>query len=160
MRRNDAKEAFSFLERSRARNFQDRLQTQTGAQTKGSESQGPALTLARTQTNIPAETALLEYWSSGDQVGPGLVHAEQVCECRRRNYLRPSSRIFCTVLDGMPDKDLGGNWHDQIRIFYSLLPDDPTFFEGIRHLLIVPDGWISYIPFLTWSLVAETQVRP
>ena len=46
----------------------------------------------------------------------------------------------------MPD-DLGGNWHDQIRIFDSLLPDDPTFFEGIRHLLIVPDGWISYIPF-------------
>jgi tetratricopeptide (TPR) repeat protein len=145
MRRNDAKEAFSFLERSRARNFQDRLQTQTGAQTKGSESQGLALTLALTQANIPAETALLEYWSSGDQVG--------LVWCTRSKSGMLVKKLSATqfenirkYLDGMPD-DLGGNWHDQIRIFDSLLPDDPTLFEGIRHWLIVPDGWISYIPF-------------
>jgi tetratricopeptide (TPR) repeat protein len=145
MRRNDAKEAFSFLERSRARNFQDRLQTQTDSQTKRSESQDARLTLAITQANIPAETALLEYWSSGDQVG--LVW----CTLGRSGMWvkRLSGTEFEKIrkyLDGMPD-DLGGNWHEQIRIFDSLLPDDPKFFEGIHHLLIVPDGWISYIPF-------------
>ena len=103
MRRNDAKEAFSFLERSRARNFQDRLQTQTGAQTKGSESQGLALTLALTQANIPAETALLEYWSSGDQVG----------------------LVWCTrSKSGMLVKKLSATQFENIRKYLDGMPDD------------------------------------
>ncbi len=145
MHRNDAEEAFSFLERSRARNFQDSLQKRDGSGTKGSDSQDQAVTMKLTQGRIPEGTALLEFWTSGAQVG--LVW----CTKRQSGMLvkKFSAYEFGNIrkyLDGIPD-DLNGNWQEQIRMFDSLLPADPKLFEGIHHLLIVPDGWISYVPF-------------
>jgi hypothetical protein len=47
-------------------------------------------------------------------------------------------------LDGMPDV-LTENWQDRMQVFATLLPDKACFLQGIHHMLIVPDGWISYV---------------
>jgi CHAT domain-containing protein/Flp pilus assembly protein TadD len=141
MRRNDAAEVFSFLERSRARNFQDSLQTETGSQ-KGLDR---AVTMELTQAHIPAETALLEFWSSGDQIG--LVWCtKSKSGMLTKKFTSAELEKIRKYLDGMPD-DLSGNWQEQLPLFGSLLPNVPKVFDGVRHLLIVPDGWISYVPF-------------
>src|SRR4029079_15533523 len=58
--RNDVAEAFLFLERSRSRNFQDRLTSQAAASTP--------LTLQEVQSRLDASTVLLEYWTAEDHI--------------------------------------------------------------------------------------------
>jgi CHAT domain-containing protein len=136
--KNDITEAFSFLERSRGRNFQDRLQATGGAP-------GGTLSLAQAQASLPPATALLEFWTSGDRMGLIWCTASDSGLVVKRLSSEDMEQIR-GFLVGMPGT-LTGDWRQQIRVFDALLPSDKSFLQGIRHLLIVPDGWISYVPF-------------
>jgi len=50
------------------------------------------------------------------------------------------------LLETMPG-NLSTDWQEQFRILKTLLPVDPMLFQDVRHLIIVPDGWLSYVPF-------------
>ncbi len=139
LEKGDTAEAFSFLERSRARNFQDRLRGTNGA------PQTSSLTVEQVRAILAPETVLLEFWTSGNRVGliwctrdsSGMVLKQLSSEDRAR------IRKF---LDGIPNV-LTGNWQETARVFDTLLPEKAHFLDGIHHVLIVPDGWISYVPF-------------
>jgi len=139
LQKGDATEAFSYLEKSRARNFQDRLETNS------SQPQSAPLLLQQARAALAPETALMEYWTSGDRIGLIWCTRQNVGMMQKR--LSPEDlELVRSALDAT-SKGLSGNWRDQLEVFRGLLPGNVDFLEGIRHILIVPDGWISYVPF-------------
>jgi CHAT domain-containing protein/Flp pilus assembly protein TadD len=134
--KQDAAEAFSFLERSRARNFQDRVM--------GAAAVNP-LSLVEVRSHLDRATMLLEFWVSGDRVG--------VIWCTRERY-----GMTLKQLSGQERKDIQGflddipqgnqNWRDRADVLDGLLPAEfSSFSPDTRHLLIVPDSWLSSVPF-------------
>jgi len=137
--KKDTKEAFLFLERSRARNFQDRLTAALPDATR-------PLTLDETRSRLDPHTLLLELWTAGNRL----------------------AYVWCTrEQDGMAVKDLTANevasirnflsatpqnlnegWREQVRALDLILPAEGLpFSTDVQHLIIVPDGWLSYVPF-------------
>jgi len=131
-------EIFSFLEKSRARNFQDRFQGQ-----RGDSSADPA-TFEQSCTALRPETALLEYWTSDDHVGV-LWCTLKASGMMFRTVSTQQMRQISDVLQGMPD-NLGGDWRARFHPLDTLLPQDSALFQELHHLVIVPDGWVSYVP--------------
>jgi len=137
--KDDISGAFSLLERSRARNFQDRLSE------KGDVPHEPAWNLEQVRTVLRPATALLEYWTSGNRIG--LIWCTRTKSGRMlRTFSVEEMKQIHDLLEAMPN-NLSVNWQNAFHLLSSLLPNDPEFLEGIHHLLIVPDGWISYVPF-------------
>ena len=68
LERNDAAGAFEFMERSRARVFQDRF--------FGGKLSPDALTLQSIQTRLDPQTALIEFWAGSDGVAAVWVTRE------------------------------------------------------------------------------------
>lgn len=139
MEQRDVEESFLFLEKSRSRNFQDRLHTATATQS------GRLLTLDQARESLAPETALLEFWTSGDRIG--LIWCTRQASGMMSKQLSPQQFTpIHELLDGMPNV-LASNWRGKTHALDALLPEDVSFLRGIHHLLIVPDGWISYVPF-------------
>ena len=135
--RNDAPAAFEYLERSRARVFQDRFFS----------ASGPAMTLSSVQQHLAADTALVEFWAGPDTVAAIWVTKDAAGISQSR--LSPASlNEMVRFISGLPD-DLGSDWQSGFRKLSSLLPREITPLEGRRypHLLIVPDGVLSLVPF-------------
>lgn len=137
--KNDIPETFSYLERSRARNFQDRLFAQSR------EPHAPLSTLTQAQAKLGPATALLEFWASGSRVG--LVWCTQKTFGKMVKDLSAQQMKQIHDLLGAMPANLNADWRERLRVLNAILPDDATAFLGIQHVLIVPDGWISYIPF-------------
>jgi CHAT domain-containing protein/Flp pilus assembly protein TadD len=136
--KNDLRGTFSFLERSRARNFQDRLHGQDG------DALQPTTLDASCAALRPA-TTLLEYWTSNHRIG--VVWCTQTSSgMTSRTLSSQEMKQIRDLVERMPG-NLSADWQEQFRILKTLLPDDPTVFRDVRHLIIVPDGWISYVPF-------------
>jgi len=139
LQKNDTAEAFSFLERSRARNFQDRLQTTSR------EPGNAFLTIEQARAAIAPETVLMEFWTSGDRVGLIWCTREGSGTVLKQLSQEEMTRIR-EFLDGMPNI-LSEPWQERTKVLDTLVPRDANFLHGVRHMVIVPDGWISYIPF-------------
>jgi tetratricopeptide (TPR) repeat protein len=136
--KDDISDAFSFLERSRARNFQDRLDEKA-------DVPDAAWNLEQVRTALPPSTALLEYWASGNRIG--LIWCTRTKSGRTlRTFSLEEMKQIHDLIKAMPES-FAGNWQSALGLLSSLLPNDREFLEGIQHLLIVPDGWISYVPF-------------
>ena len=148
MQKNAVSEAFTFLEKSRARNFQDHLRA------KNRESQGSQLTLESARASLAPETALLEFWTAGDRFGLIWCTRDQAGLVFKQLSSTEMSDIRA-FLDGMPNV-LGDDWRERSTVLSALFPANTSFLRGIRHLMIVPDGWISYVPF---DLVPATDSR-
>src|SRR4051794_14777901 len=143
LNKNNVPESFLFLERSRARTFQDRL-------TEGQAS-APAPTLAETQQHLSADTILFEFWTSEDRVA--------LIWCTRTNFgmsqkqlSGPELQSIRDLLQGFPHNlnsdNNSDNWQQRVLTLRILLPDNLSFMqENLKHLLIVPDGWLSFVPF-------------
>lgn len=137
-RKNNVSEAFLFLEKSRARNFQDRMQ-------KNLEPSAHSLTLEQVQASLPPGTALLELWSAGDQIG--LIWCTHDTASSRLKQFTPEQqariqaaiRDIPTSLQQIPNGE--GSPLD------AILEDGWPLPPSIRHLLIVTDAWTSYVPF-------------
>ncbi len=139
MQKNDVSQSFLFLERSRSRNFQDRLQA-----TKQDQA-GDALTLDQAREHLTDETALLEFWTSRDRVGL-IWCTRQASGMAVKQLSVPQITQIHELLDRIPNS-LAKNWLDNTQVLSALLPADISFLRSVRHLLIVPDGWVSFVPF-------------
>jgi CHAT domain-containing protein len=142
LKKNEAGEAFLFLEKSRARSFQDRVQ-------RDQESVALPLTLEQVQASLAPQTGLLEFWASGDQIG--LVWCTRETVGLRIKQLTPEQQeriqeLLRKIPDSLQSSNGGANDNEGSPL-NAILADDWQFPPGIHHLLIVPDAWLSYVPF-------------
>ena len=142
LKKNDVKETFLFLERSRARTFQDRWASGQGEQ----EVVSPLpLSLDEVRGYLDPGTILMEYWVAGDRLallwctresfGAGQV---QFPAAKKEDILR--------LLRGFPGV-LGADWREKTAMLGRLIPPSVSMPATVRHALIVPDGWLSSVPF-------------
>ena len=128
-----AQEIFSWLERSRSRTLRDRL---------AAASPAPEPSLAAIQSRLPPGTLLIEYWMGSRQTvalwitpaAAGLVRVEV-----------PSDRLraLVTQFDDAAQKP-ESDWRELSRTLGGrLLTGVPLS----QHLIVVPDGVLSTLPF-------------
>lgn len=142
LKKNDVKETFLFLERSRSRTFQDRL----ASTAPGPESATPkALDLMEVQKYIAPSTVLMEFWASGDHLA--------LIWCTRDSYGMEQAQLSATeretvlsFLRGLPNS-LGPEWRQHAAVLGLLFPADLSLPGDLHHAVIVPDGWLSSVPF-------------
>ncbi len=142
LNKNDAKEAFVFVERSRARNFQDRL---ASPKSSGTAPIPEAPDLDEIRKYLDPSSILLEYWVSGNRLA--------LIWCTRESYgiqqaeLSPAEKDkIRSFLRRLPES-LGTDWHKETGVLTRLIPDSVALPSNLRHALIVPDGWLSSVPF-------------
>jgi CHAT domain-containing protein len=146
LNKNEASEAFLFLEKSRARNFQDRMQ-------KDQESVALPLTLEQVQAGLAPQTGLLEFWASGDQIGLIWCTHETAGLKIKQLTLEQQTRIqelLRKIPNSLPSSNGGDNDNNndhEDSPLNAILAEDWQFPPGVHHLLIVPDAWLSYVPF-------------
>jgi CHAT domain-containing protein len=139
LERNDAAAAFEYMERSRARVFQDRF--------FGGKLAPDALTLRSIQARLSPETALIECWAGAEALAVVWVthDAAGIAQSRFSPAEMESLQRFVSAL---PD-NLGPDWEKDFRKTSALLPAGIPPFSQDRytHVLIVPDGFLSLMPF-------------
>jgi len=138
LERNDAAASLEFMERSRARVFQDKFFA--AGVTSGS------LTLPSLQKRLDGHTALIEFWTGPDAIAAvWLTHDSS--GIARKNFSAEEMDKFARMVDGLPE-NLGNDWRAGFQKLAALLPDGVVPFQGssYEHLLIVPDGFLSMMP--------------
>jgi CHAT domain-containing protein len=139
LERNDAAAAFEFMERSRARVFQDRF--------FGGKLAPDALTLHSIQTRLGAETALIEFWAGAE--GMALVWVtREAAGISQSHFSAAEMDAFQHFVTGLPD-NLSTDWQKDLQEISTVLLHDvaPITQAGHSHVLIVPDGFLSLLPF-------------
>ena len=133
-KKNNTSEAFLFLEKSRARNFQDRFSARDKSGTQ-------SLTLARAQASLPAATAMLEFWAFENQVGiiwcTGNTSKMEVVQLTREQQ----SKIQMAI------RALPSGLAENAHLLSAILSQDLEMPPETKHLFVVPDGWITFVPF-------------
>lgn len=137
--KNETSETFYMLERSRARTFQDRIT----ANIDGKPEVAP--TLAEVQSRLSSDSMLVELWTASDEVA--VVWCTATASGVVYRALKPSERrLVQSYLDRLPN-GLGSSWRSDGAVLSTVLPDLSKIWKDARHLLIVPDGWFSMLPF-------------
>lgn len=139
LRRHDIPEAFSFMERSRARTFQDQLAA------KGGSPAARPPSLEEAQKLLGASSVLLEFWTSGNRLAV-LWCTREASGVAQKEFSGSELDALRAFLDGMPAR-LTGAWREEINRLGSVLPEDFQFPTSAKHVLLVPDGWVSMLPF-------------
>jgi len=137
--RNDVPSALEYIERSRARVFQDRF--------FGAKNGSASVTLASLQTHLAPETALVEFWTGPDAMAAVWITRDSAGLAHR--HLAPQEmNDFAQAVSGLPD-NLSKDWQDAFAKLTSPLPKGiaPFSQEKYSQLLIVPDGFLSLLPF-------------
>ncbi|HEY2499041.1 MAG TPA: CHAT domain-containing protein [Candidatus Angelobacter sp.] len=149
LERNDAAGAFGFMERSRARVFQDRF--------FGGKLAPESLTLHSIQARLDPQTALLEFWAGAD--GLAVVWLTHESAGVSQSHLSSAEMDALEhFVSGLPD-NLTDDWQKDFQKTSAMLPKDVLPFEQdqFRHVLIVPDGFLSLVPF---ELVSNASGQP
>jgi CHAT domain-containing protein len=138
LERNDAAAAFEFMERSRARVFQDRF--------FGAKLSPDALTLHSIQARLDPQTALIEFWAGSDGVAAVWVTREGV-GISQSHFSAAEMDALQRFITGLPD-NLSSDWQKDFQKLSSMLPRDiaPLSQDHYPHVLIVPDGFLSLLP--------------
>ena len=138
LERNDAPAALEFMERSRARVFQDKFFA-VGV-TPGS------LTLASLQKRLDGQTALIEFWTGPDAIAAVWLTRDS-SGITQKNFSVEDMDKFARLVSGLPE-NLGQDWRAGFQKLADLLPNGIVPFTGrnYEHLLIVPDGFLSMMP--------------
>jgi CHAT domain-containing protein/tetratricopeptide (TPR) repeat protein len=138
LERNDAAAAFEFMERSRARVFQDRF--------FGAKLSPDALTLHSIQARLDPRTALIEFWAGAEGVAAVWVTREKA-GISQSHFSAAEMEAFQRFVTGLPD-NLSSDWQKDFQKISSMLPKDIAPFAQDRyaHVLIVPDGFLSLLP--------------
>jgi CHAT domain-containing protein/tetratricopeptide (TPR) repeat protein len=141
--RNDSSAVFDFLERSRARVFQDRVPVQE------------PLTLLHVQSQLDKGSLVLEFWTAGDQIavlwitraGYGIV--SQNLSSAQRNRI-------AKFVGGLPG-NLTSDWRQDIQPLREIVPKpfEPFGQSDLKHILVVPDGFLSMIPMELLPISAD-----
>jgi CHAT domain-containing protein/tetratricopeptide (TPR) repeat protein len=140
LQRNDVPAAFSFLERSRTRTFQDRLQlNQSG-------TGNPVAAIDELRNRLDDSSIVLDFWTADNRLA--------VIWFTRRGYGSSQKQLSASELDqtGSFLQNLPGTLNDSQHGGSAILSH--ILYEGfaslpasIKHLVIVPDGWLSSVPF-------------
>ena len=139
LERNDVASAFEFMERSRARVFQDRF--------FGGKLSPDALTLRSIQARLGPQTALIEFWAASEGLAVVWVTRESAGITQSR-FSAAEMDAFQHFVTGLPDY-LSDDWQKEFhKMSTVLLHDiDPITQDRYSHVLIVPDGFLSLLPF-------------
>lgn len=138
LKKDDVVGAFSFLERSRARNFQDRLNG-------GRQAASSPLSLDEVRKYLAPSTVLLEFWTSKNQIA--------LIWCTRDAFGSAQKQLSEEQLNSVVNflrnapGNLGDNWRQQVATLDQILPAGLPEWPDVRSVLIVPDGWLSTVPF-------------
>lgn len=141
-----AADAFGLIEHGRARTWQDRLQ-----------ANDKALTLADVQSKLPADVLLLEYWTSAD-AGLALLWVSSASSgiVRRAAAAKDDGQAIQALIDAVSRP--GDDWRRAStaagRVLLSGMPD----LTAVRHLLVVPDGLLHFVPFETLTIPGANQL--
>ncbi|MBA3912442.1 MAG: CHAT domain-containing protein [Acidobacteriales bacterium] len=139
-RKQDAGEAFLYLEKSRARNFQDRLAPMSV------QGHPPAVTLQNTCSALSSGTVLLETWTAGQRLG--LVwctreHSGFALKEFSEDQMEGVRQLAADVPGSISD-----NWRQNSSHVIELLGKAlPASALASRRIIVIPDGWLSAIPF-------------
>lgn len=149
LERNDAAAAFEFMERSRARVFQDRF--------FGAKLSPDALTLRSIQARLDPQTALIEFWAGAEGVAAVWVTRE-TAGISQSHFSGTEMDALQRFVTGLPD-NLSNDWQKDFQKISSMLPKDIAPFTQDRysHVLIVPDGFLSLLPI---ELLPTSSGRP
>ncbi|MGZ4872508.1 MAG: CHAT domain-containing protein, partial [Candidatus Angelobacter sp.] len=139
LERNDAVAAIEFMERSRARVFQDRF--------FGGQLSPDALTLHSIQARLDPQTALIEFWAGTEGLAAVWVTRE-AAGISQSHLSAAEMDAFQHFVTGLPD-NLSSDWQKDFQKITSMLPKDIAPFAQNRysHVLIIPDGFLSLVPF-------------
>jgi CHAT domain-containing protein len=139
LKRNDAASAFEFMERSRARVFQDRF--------FGGSLAPDALTLHSIQGRLDSKTALIEFWAGAEGLAAVWVTRDSAGITQTHISTADMDSLGKSV-SGLPD-NLGKDWQKGFQKISAMLPKGIAPFADNRysHVLIVPDGFLSLVPF-------------
>jgi len=149
LERGDAAGAFEFMERSRARVFQDRF--------FGGQLASGSLSLHSIQTRLDPRTALIEFWAGSDGVAAVWVTRDSA-GISQSHFSLAEMEAFAQVASQFPDI-LGNDWQKDFHKIGNMLAKDiaPLTQDRLPHVLIVPDGFLSLIPF---ELLPTASGRP
>jgi CHAT domain-containing protein len=139
LQRNDAAAAFEYMERSRSRVFQDRF--------FGASLSASALTLASIQGRLDSQTALVEFWTGPEDVAAIWITRDSAGISQ--NHLSIDDlTAFEHSVSVLPD-NLGKDWQADFKKISAWMPKDIAAFtqKQYQHVLIVPDGFLSLVPF-------------
>lgn len=139
LERNDGAAAFEFMERSRARVFQDRF--------FGGKLSPDALTLRSIQSRLAPQTALIEFWAGSEGVAAVWVTRDSA-GIAQNHFSGNEMETFRQFVSGLPD-NLSSNWQKDFQKIGSMLPQNitPLSQDRYSHVLIVPDDFLSLVPF-------------
>jgi len=149
LERNDAASAFEFMERSRARAFQDRFY--------GNKLSPDALTLHSIQARLSPQTALVEFWVGADALAAVWVTHDSA-GITQSHFSDADMMRLENFVSALPD-NLGHNWQKDFQKISAMLPSGivPFSQERYSHVLIVPDSFLSLVPF---ELVSTPAGKP
>lgn len=136
---NDIASAFEFMERSRARVFQDRFY--------GNKLSPDALTLHSIQPRLDPRTALIEFWVGAEDLAAVWVTRDSA-GIAQRHFSSDEMEALESFISGLPD-NLSTNWQKDFQKISAMLPAGiaPLTDGRYNHVLIVPDGFLSLVPF-------------
>jgi CHAT domain-containing protein len=131
----DTGQLFTLMEKSRARNLQDRIRTSA------------VKDLASLSRSVPVDTAILEYWLGNDSAAVLWVTSRD--HGVRRWKLSPEDLKAIASLPGILADPQSHDWLEKSQAVSGLLLADlpPLMNQEIHHLLVVPDGILSQVPF-------------
>lgn len=147
LERNDAAGAFEFMERSRARLFQDRF---------SGNATPPTVSLEAVQHHLEPGSALVEFWTGPAEIAAVVVTPKSVAVEREPRSAQQNQQLLRFV-SGLPGT-LSGDPQTDSRLIASFLPG--SLFPKLvrtRQLTIVPDGVLGLLPF---ELASGTSGRP
>jgi CHAT domain-containing protein/tetratricopeptide (TPR) repeat protein len=138
LERNDAAGVFEFMERSRARVFQDRF--------FGAKLSPDALTLRSIQARLDPQTALIEFWAGADGVAAVWVTRE-AAGISQSHFSAAEMDAFQHFVTELPE-NLSSDWQKDFQKISTVLLHDvtPIAQDRYSHMLVVPDGFLSLLP--------------
>jgi tetratricopeptide (TPR) repeat protein len=134
-----AGDVFDLLERSRARTFQDRLQHRADGR-----DATPA-TLATVQARLEPGTLLVEYWVAAGSAAVvwATRDAAGIAPIEDAKGLAADVASFAAEVSS----GRGDGWRRASRSLGARLLPAGLLRAGLRHVLVVPDGALSAVPF-------------
>jgi tetratricopeptide (TPR) repeat protein len=122
-------ELFNILERSHSRGWRERLHLSA------------SVDLASVQRALPDRTLLLDYWQS--PIGSAVIAVTRTKAAMHRFEIAPAA--IKTLIDGL-SADPSSGWESARDAASALLPG-AAWLDGIDHVIVVPDGTVSLVPF-------------
>jgi CHAT domain-containing protein/tetratricopeptide (TPR) repeat protein len=123
-------ELFPLMERARARGWRERLGLAAG------------ISLAQVQQALDADAVLLEYWSSPLGTAVAYIRRSQAGVIRLH---RADEATIVRLARDLSDPER--EWEAAADALAGMLVPQGVITDDVRHIIVVPDGVLSIVPF-------------